>query len=117
MSSRYDITINCNRIWTNELTKKQDNIPKIIWIIWNQEYDSMPLIVKKCINKIRQLHNNDWKINIVTPLTYHKYIRNKDILYQVRNKSLAAQHMSDLLRLYLISEYGGVYLDASIILM
>lgn len=67
---------------------------------------------------IRQIENNNkknlpnWKIIYLTNKTIHDYI----FSFPKKFNTLIPQHKADWIRLYLISTYGGVWCDASIII-
>ncbi len=87
-------------------------IPKILWTYWHS-LEKMPDFVKKCIDTWR-VHNKDYLINVVTSKTLSKYVGFEDA-YRIKHWKFmdSAQRMSDLVRLALLSKYGGIWLDAS----
>lgn len=84
-------------------------IPKIIWTYWD-EYNLTPFI-KLCIKSWKKNCKN-YKINIINKKTINKYITINN--YNIEIDSPA--RLSDLLRLKLLSEYGGIWMDISIYL-
>lgn len=87
-------------------------IPKILWTYWHS-LEKMPEFVRKCIDTWR-FHNKDYVINIVTSKTLSKYVGFEES-YRIKHWKFmdSAQRMSDLVRLALLSKYGGIWLDAS----
>jgi len=83
-------------------------IPKIIWIYWDS--DKIPEIVKICIDSVEK-HCTNYKINILTLSTLDNYIKLPHISSDVEPANIA-----DLIRLMLLEEYGGIWMDASIFL-
>lgn len=83
-------------------------IPKIIWIYWHDE--NYPLIVQYAIKKIIQL-NPDFRVNMLTDKNLGDFISIDINSYHFPK----IQHRSDFIRLYLLKEYGGFWLDASIL--
>jgi len=86
-------------------------MPKIIWTFWDNP--ELPTL----INLIKE--NNDmklkgWEIIYLNELNIDKYI-SKD-KYPDNFNTLGIQHKADWIRLYLLSKYGGTWLDASIII-
>lgn len=86
-------------------------MPKIIWAFWDNP--ELPTL----INLIKE--NNDmklkgWEIIYLNELNIDKYI-SKD-KYPKNFNTLSIQHKADWIRLYLLSKYGGTWLDASIII-
>ena len=94
-------------IFTLEI-KNRKAIPKIIWAFWDSK--EMPELVKICINNWKELHP-DFEINILNNETIHTFLPNFPKL-----KDFNPVFKSDLLRLSLLKEYGGIYLDASVFL-
>lgn len=86
-------------------------IPKIIWIFWYDE--EIPELVKKCIINIKNLHP-DFEVRILDKNTVSNFIEID--LNNLVSKIPKLANLSDLVRLKLLSKYGGVWLDASIIL-
>lgn len=107
--SNVDNISNSDVIILNKSEQKID-IPKIIWIFW---YDgNIPELVQSCINKIKKLHKN-YEINVLNKKNLSEYIdMNIDLLVE----KMPIANLSDLIRLKLLKKYGGVWLDASIIL-
>ena len=99
-------------IWKSEIftleIKNRKAIPKIIWAFWDSK--EMPELVKICINNWKELHP-DFEINILNNETIHTFLPNFPKL-----KDFNPVFKSDLLRLSLLKEYGGIYLDASVFL-
>ncbi len=92
-----------------------NSFPKIIWIYWDtSKTNKLSPSVQFCIENIKYF-KKDWKINILTNKNINKYIQNNRIL-SILNSEIEPNFKSDLIRLYLIYNYGGVYLDASICL-
>jgi hypothetical protein len=85
-------------------------IPKIIWLLWFQGQELAPFIVKKCFASwIRE--NPGWKIIILDKETIHQYI---DLdLPEEKLARLTLTKQSNLIRLQLLSKYGGVWADAT----
>lgn len=86
-----------------------DDIPKIIWTYWHSE--KIPLIVQKCIDGWRRF-NPDYKINFINEINLRNY------LDEVPNEiyGVDVTKRADWIRLALLKKYGGVWIDASIIL-
>lgn len=84
---------------------------KTIWILWVQGYDNAPPIVKKCISSW-VVQNPDWQVKVVDRNTVAQYV---DIdIPQATLDRLSLNHFSDLLRVALLSMYGGVWADATL---
>ena len=94
---------------TNEPKRKHKNgIPKIIWLYWHEE--ELPNIIKACIKSIKTFCP-EYEINILNPISLIDYISLPNITSDVQEANKA-----DLIRLMLLERYGGIWMDASILL-
>ena len=87
----------------------QPVIPAIIWTYWNS--NTIPDVVQRCIDSWAY-HNPSYEIHVVTPANLYDYI-DMDIKDLKFNDSPARE--SDIVRLLLLEQYGGVWSDASIL--
>ena len=89
------------------------NKNKTIWMCWFQgeDHPSMPELNRNCIKRWREL-NPDWKVNILSNKTIVDYVPEYfEIIKNSPNRRFQA--CSDLLRILLLSKYGGVWADVS----
>lgn len=87
-----------------------------VWVFWWQGEDQMPEIVKKCYQSI-QKNLAGHKINLITKENFKQFVTIPQyILDKVQSKTITLTHFSDILRAGLLSEYGGLWLDATIYL-
>lgn len=89
-------------------------IPKIIWTYWHS-LDDMPDFVTKCISSW-YLYNPNYKINVITSKTISKFLGYQDA-WKIKHWKNAdsVQRISDLVRLFVLTKYGGIWMDASCI--
>lgn len=85
-------------------------IPKIIWFYWNEEKVTS-ITVELCINLARSLHPT-FSIRLLNKETIFDYL--PDFPEEITEK--APTFVSDLARLMLIEKFGGIYLDATVLL-
>ena len=86
----------------------------IIWLYWeNKPGNTMPVYLDLCIDTIKYHCVKDFRIILLNEKTVYDYLPNlrKDL-----NKLLIAQK-SDYIRIKLLYEYGGVWLDTDTIVM
>lgn len=87
-----------------------------IWICWFQGIENAPLLIQKCVESVRRFSGN----HPVILLTMNNYMEYCSIPYyiirKVENKDITLTHFSDILRNALLSQKGGIWLDASIYL-
>lgn len=93
--------------------KKSNTIPKIIWTYWD---NNIPHVTEKIINDWKYL-NPTWTVNIITRDTLSLYVQASELPKGFHNELDSPQASSDLIRLILLYKYGGVWLDANIILL
>lgn len=89
---------------------REKNIPKTIWMIWLQGLSEAPFIVRKCVESWRR-ENPGWDVVVLDEESLNNYIV-PDIPESELQK-LTATTKSDLFRLQLLSDYGGVWADAT----
>lgn len=84
-----------------------------IWVCWMQGYDNAPIIVKKCIDSIRISTNHP--VHIITKDNIDTFIHLPDYIMEKYNKQIITNaQFSDILRMCLLSQYGGLWIDATI---
>jgi hypothetical protein len=86
----------------------------VIWICWLQGLDSAPFLVQKCIESIRRNLPNK-KIVLLTEENYNKYVKFPNFIEEkISNGVITKTHFSDLLRIELLTTYGGTWMDATV---
>lgn len=84
-----------------------------VWVCWMQGYDNAPIIVKKCIDSIRISTNHP--VHIITKDNIYTFIHLPDYIMEKYNKQIITNaQFSDILRMCLLSQYGGLWIDATI---
>lgn len=98
---------------TTILSKKAE---KIIWVLWWNGEEKMPELISACINSIKK-NSNIYQVIILSQYNYKKYISFPEkILEHYLKGHIEIVHMADILRVLLLSEYGGIWLDATVFL-
>jgi len=96
--------------------KKDIRTNKIIWQYWGQGIENLPDIVKICFDSVEKF-SNGYKIIRLTNDNIKEYLDLPDYVYtKLQNGQLGYAHFSDLLRVCLLSTYGGIWIDATILL-
>lgn len=93
---------------------------KIIWQYWGQgveDWEALPPTVRTCFESVNRYHG-DYTVIRLSDETIQEYITLPPFVYEKLrdNKVFTRTFLSDLLRVALISTYGGVWLDATILL-
>ena len=85
-----------------------------IWTMWWQGEENAPVLVKKCIDSMRE-KSNGGKVVVITEENYLQYIELPDyILEKVKKRIITITHLSDLIRMELIYRYGGIWIDSTV---
>lgn len=84
---------------------------KTIWMCWFQGWDDVPDVVGLCLESWKY-HNPDWNIVLLDKENITDYIDISHILPASAINQLPAAY-SDVLRIALLREYGGVWADAT----
>ena len=84
-----------------------------IWVLWWQWIESAPELVKICVNSIKE-HNCWYEVILLTRDNYENYIKLPEfILQKVKKKEISITHLSDIIRMALLKEYWGIWIDAT----
>ena len=91
-----------------------NNDTKRIWICWLSGEENAPDLVKKCINSIRDSAEG-CVVEIITLDNYEKFIKLSDtIKTKYSSGKIGNAHFSDILRVNLINNWGGLWMDATV---
>lgn len=93
----------------DDFPEAERNIPKIIWMYWDSAAPN--ILVDFCINRTKEICS-DFEVRVLNEDTVKHYLTLPDF-----NLALQAAHKADYIRLSLLSQYGGVWMDASIYLV
>ena len=107
--SNYELPVN-----NTDTYLKTDKIP--VWVCWWQGEDAMPELVKMCYRRLHQIIPSDIaKIHLITLKNYKEYVTfPKHIIEKFDKKIITMTTLSDILRMSLLSEYGGVWIDSTV---
>lgn len=108
-----------------EYSKQIDNIEKNyveqnieferkIWFCWFQGIENAPEIVNRCYLSLKN-NITDREIVVITENNYKDFVTFPvEIQNKIDMKIIKGAHMSDLLRLELLQNYGGTWIDATV---
>ena len=82
-----------------------ERFPKKIWFLWLQGMAAAPVVVKKCYESW-VVQNNGWEIIFLDRGNLHIY-------FDLPAITLTDQALSDIIRINLLGQYGGVWVDAT----
>lgn len=98
--------------------KEIANPKKVIWQYWSQGYsqENVPAVVQRCFDSVDK-YSNGYTVIRLCDETLSEYIDLPSFVWDKYNNGIFCKaHFSDLLRLALLNAYGGVWLDATILL-
>lgn len=90
-------------------------LDKNIFILWLQGWDNVPWLVKQ-VSESWQINNPDWKIHHIDFDNLKNYVTDIDYIYD-ESKHITPQAKSDIIRLSLLKNHGGVWADATMLCM
>jgi hypothetical protein len=93
----------------NVIKSEDFKVPKIIWTYWDTNV--IPEIVKLCQMNWKKFAPN-YQINLVTKETAENWVQ-----MPLNWKLLPPYRQSDIFRLLALAKYGGIWMDASTILL
>ena len=84
-----------------------------IWILWLQGFEDAPYIVKKCLNSWEKHNSDTWEIVRLTEENIGHYIDLETLVPDLKSKTVSNASYSDLIRIELLSKFGGLWVDAT----
>ena len=108
-----------NKIETEQIKpKKTFNNEKIIWQFWGQgwDFEKLPDVVKISYKSVEK-YKKDYEIIHLNMNNINDYLEIPAyILKKVEDKKMGFAHFTDIIRLALLYNYGGVWIDSTILL-
>lgn len=87
---------------------------KVIWWCWFQGEDNAPDLCKSCLNSLR-IFFPDYEINIITEENIDSYVKMPSYISEkFKNGCFSRTHFSDIIRVSLLAEYGGIWIDSTV---
>lgn len=87
----------------------------VIWIMWWQGEEKMPPLVKACFQSVKKHVSGNVEIVLLTERNYMQYVRlSEPILQKFQRGLISLTHLSDIIRMCCLAEYGGMWLDSTI---
>ncbi len=99
--------------YKTELPDCDEHLRNKIWICWWQGINNAPEIVKVCVDSIKR-NAGKYEIICITEDNYKQYVE-FPIWIEEKYKSgiFSRTHFSDLLRMNILSTYGGIWIDST----
>ena len=102
----------------NQSHEERKSEPKhnIIWTCWWQGIENAPQLVKKCIENMHK-YANGYEVVVIDSHNLAQYIQLPDYIITKHAEGIIPHaHFSDLIRLVLLEQYGGIWIDSTILL-
>ena len=93
-----------------------DNKDKVyrIWQYWDKGVENAPDLVKACMASVDRYRGNIERV-VLDDSSINDYVKIPDYIYYLKSKGLISPaHFADILRTYLLYEYGGCWIDATV---
>ena len=99
--------------YENLSTDLSDKIP--VFICWWQGLHNMPPLINMCINSIyKNIPQDIAEVHLITFENVNQYVNFPQYIIDKFNSGLITMtHLSDILRMNLLSKYGGMWIDAT----
>ena len=94
--------------------KKAFDSDRIIWQYWAQGYENVPDVVRKCLDSVDE-YASGFTIIRLSDENLEEYLYIPGFVKE-KKSIFSRAFFSDLLRLMLLQTYGGIWLDATIML-
>lgn len=92
----------------------------LFWQYWHQGKENAPELIQKCFESVEKYggkSGGNRKINILSFDTIKDYVELPQRYYDLVNSGkMPVALFSDILRMYLLTQYGGVWIDSTILL-
>lgn len=91
--------------------------PGRIWFFWMQGEGCMPPVPRLCLNYLRK-NANGHQVIVLTKDNIKEYANIPERIYELWNKGIiTTTHFSDILRFALLSQHGGFWIDATMLVI
>lgn len=84
-----------------------------IWVFWWQGMEYAPEMVQRCVASIKR-NSGSHPVHIITQRNYTQYVSLPAAILEKVGNSISLTHFSDILRMNLLADHGGYWLDATI---
>lgn len=100
-----------------EHSEKESTKNDTVWFCWLQGLENAPLLVKKCYERAEKTFGKN-RITVITSDNFKSYVDIPDFIIQKWHKGIISHaHFSDILRTWLLVEYGGIWFDSTIFIL
>jgi hypothetical protein len=86
---------------------------KTIYMFWAQGFKNAPTVVQACLSSWKK-HNPRWTIVQLDDTTLPEYIDIHQYIPDIDSKKISKPAFSDIVRIFLLHKFGGVWCDATV---
>jgi Capsular polysaccharide synthesis protein/Polysaccharide pyruvyl transferase/Methyltransferase domain len=101
---------------SSPLPERGDGSPiakRTVWTCWFQGRSNAPDVVKRCLSSWEQL-NPGWDLRCLDATSINRYL-SLDRYVDLNAAQITAASLSDIVRMLVLHEYGGVWVDATVL--
>jgi len=80
-----------------------------LYILWFQGFDNAPNIVRWCVSSWKH-YNPTWNIILLDDTNLKNYVNLEKVTY---DKEIELCHLADMVRMILLRDHGGLWVDAT----
>ena len=103
-----------SQIGKTEFKEYRNDMRDTVWICWLQGFESAPELIGNCVSSM-EYHLKDRKIIYITADNFRSYCELPEyIIEKWQNGIIGNAHFADLLRLALLIQHGGLWIDATV---
>lgn len=89
-----------------------NSLNKTLFIYWAQGFNNAPDVVQKCLISWKKL-NPTWKITELDDTNIKNFINLENEIPNMNKKNISKTALSDIIRIFLLEKYGGLWVDAT----
>ena len=93
----------------------EHKLSNLVWFCWLQGIEQAPPVVKVCYDSL-QRHLADREIRVIHAENWQDYVSLPEyIVKKWQKKQIPNPHFTDLIRLQLLIQYGGTWIDSTVL--
>lgn len=102
------------QVGTVDFKQYEDDRSNTVWVCWLQGMEHAPALVKHCVASM-QYHIKDREFVFIDADNFREYCDIPAFIIEKWRKGIITHtHFSDILRLALLTQHGGLWLDATV---
>ena len=95
-----------------------ETLQHAIWVCWLQGIEQAPELVQRCVASVEQYKRPEQQVIILTAQNFSDYVTLPDQMVEKwQQGQITNTHFSDLLRIYALARHGGLWIDATCLLL